>query len=543
VLSGLDDAQVRELLVKELDQKVAAREAQLATQEQRSIGGALADMGGALGRSLVTAFAVTPRIPQAISDTYARYQAMRGDVGSWRVIATLLLCVLLGAAAAFVAGKLMSGQRSRLDELQPSSLWSQIGNSSLRLLVHGIGLIAFLVVALAMNALVNSSVAADSSVVRFVIGVIGWTWFAVIMARFVLAPSRPDLRLCAVDDQTAWFLTRRFGVIFGWSAFSIGMLTWLQEFGWPFGEVRLGFWFSLIFYGLIILTIWQARDGVTEMIIGHGGSGGPAWQWFARNWPLIAIGLVAVQWLIVELFVATGNIQNLSMTAMNVSLVVVIALPLFELMIRSLVEAIWPDDPEQEPALQAAHEETQAGLVRCGRIIMGLILVVGLAKLWGLNLQDVASQGVGAQMAGAMLEIFLIAVIAYGLWELLNIAANRQTAIERVTLGLDSEDQEDRAEGGSGGTRLGTLMPLFRLIGKVAIATLAVLAVLGQLGVNIAPLLAGAGIFGLAIGFGAQTLVKDIISGVFFLIDDAFRRGEYIDIGDVKGTVEKISIR
>jgi len=69
------------------------------------------------------------------------------------------------------------------------------------------------------------------------------------------------------------------------------------------------------------------------------------------------------------------------------------------------------------------------------------------------------------------------------------------------------------------------------------------LAVLGELGVNILPLVAGAGVVGLAIGFGAQTLVKDIVSGVFFLIDDAFRKGEYVDIGSVKGTVEKISIR
>ena len=63
-------------------------------------------------------------------------------------------------------------------------------------------------------------------------------------------------------------------------------------------------------------------------------------------------------------------------------------------------------------------------------------------------------------------------------------------------------------------------------------------AVLGQIGVNVTPLLAGAGIVGVAVGFGAQTLVRDIISGVFFLIDDAFRKGEYIDIGSVTGTVE-----
>ena len=155
-----------------------------------------------------------------------------------------------------------------------------------------------------------------------------------------------------------------------------------------------------------------------------------------------------------------------------------------------------------------------------------------------------ASQGVGAQLAGALVEVFLIGIVAYGFWELLEIMANRQIAIERAALGLDDESEEQlEGEGGQGGTRLGTVMPLVRRTGQVLIAALALLAVLGQVGVNVTPLLAGAGIVGVAIGFGAQALVKDIISGVFFLIDDAFRRGEYIDIGTVKGTVEKISIR
>jgi small-conductance mechanosensitive channel len=63
------------------------------------------------------------------------------------------------------------------------------------------------------------------------------------------------------------------------------------------------------------------------------------------------------------------------------------------------------------------------------------------------------------------------------------------------------------------------------------------------MGVRVAPLLAGAGIVGIAIGFGAQKLVQDILSGIFFLIDDAFRKGEYIEIETLRGTVEKISLR
>jgi small-conductance mechanosensitive channel len=70
-----------------------------------------------------------------------------------------------------------------------------------------------------------------------------------------------------------------------------------------------------------------------------------------------------------------------------------------------------------------------------------------------------------------------------------------------------------------------------------------VLSILGALGVNIVPLLAGASVFGLAIGFGSQALVRDIVSGAFFLMDDAFLLGEYIEAGDAKGTIERITIR
>jgi small-conductance mechanosensitive channel len=69
------------------------------------------------------------------------------------------------------------------------------------------------------------------------------------------------------------------------------------------------------------------------------------------------------------------------------------------------------------------------------------------------------------------------------------------------------------------------------------------LIILSSIGLDIGPLIAGAGVIGLAIGFGSQTLVRDILSGVFFLIDDAFRVGDYIETGGIKGMVEQISLR
>jgi small-conductance mechanosensitive channel len=98
-------------------------------------------------------------------------------------------------------------------------------------------------------------------------------------------------------------------------------------------------------------------------------------------------------------------------------------------------------------------------------------------------------------------------------------------------------------EGGSGGTRVGTLLILLRKFILAVLLICVAMVILSSIGVNIGPLIAGAGIVGLAVGFGSQTLVKDIISGLFFLLDDAFRVGDYVDTGAVKGSVEKISLR
>jgi small-conductance mechanosensitive channel len=105
------------------------------------------------------------------------------------------------------------------------------------------------------------------------------------------------------------------------------------------------------------------------------------------------------------------------------------------------------------------------------------------------------------------------------------------------------DQDEDMEEGGAGGSRIGTLLMLLRKFVLAVMFLMVSLIILSNLGVNIGPLIAGAGVIGLAIGFGAQTLVKDIISGIFFLIDDAFRVGDYIETAGAKGMVEHISLR
>ena len=222
VLSGLSDAQARELLLHELDGKVTPREAELAAAEERGLGALLGEWALALGQGWVAAVRDTATIPGAAAATFESFESRRGDASLWRIGGTLLLCLLAGVAAAVGARRLTIRPEGRLDDRPATSLWSQIGIITGRFLIQGVRLFAFVVADFVVDAMVNRTIPADSTVVRYLVGSVGWTWFAIMAARFVLSPTRPRLRLCTVDDRTAWFLTRRIGLIFGWSAFAAG---------------------------------------------------------------------------------------------------------------------------------------------------------------------------------------------------------------------------------------------------------------------------------------------------------------------------------
>ena len=162
-----------------------------------------------------------------------------------------------------------------------------------------------------------------------------------------------------------------------------------------------------------------------------------------------------------------------------------------------------------------------------------------IVRLWNLDLAGLAARGAGARVAGALVDIGLTLMLAYLVWQLAKTAIDQRLEREARPQGVSDPGEA----GGTGGSRLRTLLPLARGTVFAVVCVMSVLSMLAALGVNIGPLLAGAGVVGLAVGFGAQTLVRDIISGAFYLVDDAFRLGEYIDVGDAKGTVEKIGIR
>jgi len=139
-----------------------------------------------------------------------------------------------------------------------------------------------------------------------------------------------------------------------------------------------------------------------------------------------------------------------------------------------------------------------------------------------------------ARMGLRLLGVAVLALLAHGVW-----IAIRSLVDQRMAKIAPAGPHEPPGAK----SRLLTLLPLLRVTVAVLLLAMLVLSALWALGVQITPLLAGAGVVGLAIGFGAQTLAKDIVSGVFFLIDDALRIGEYIQSGNFKGVVESFSLR
>jgi moderate conductance mechanosensitive channel len=139
----------------------------------------------------------------------------------------------------------------------------------------------------------------------------------------------------------------------------------------------------------------------------------------------------------------------------------------------------------------------------------------------------------GAKLAAVSL------VAIYAFWRFLRYRMDSYIAANP----LPSADMGAEDDTRVAASRLRTLMPLLRVVAGATIFVVGGLLVLSELGVNITPLIAGASVFGLAVSFGSQSLVRDVVSGIFFLAEDAFRIGEYVDCSKVKGTVEGFSVR
>ena len=565
LISRLSDDQVRALLISQLD-KIAA--AEKTGESKQTFEQALAS----LYRRSTVLWAAIPELPQLGPFVVSKLTEGQPSSRIWTVL--LFLAVIFAGAA--IVEWLFRRLFTRLGQLAHGG---DIRTTVDRLCVAGlrlvIDLVAIGVFALAA-VLIFFALYDGHDPTNIAISAIFWT---VVSTRVILAvakalfsPDEAEARLFPLDDETAKHAFRRTFLIGLLIIGVIELAEMLHRYGLSEGLVLAeGALFSLLVLATIVVMIWRDRETVARMILPSANedpaSISPAREFLAANWHVLASCYILGLWLFgMVARLLTGQGQGGPIVA---SLVLLPAIPAVDWLaragIRRLCEGSERDQkserevteeadensftdlstpPGEEAPVLPAQPETagqafEPVLIRNMRVILGLFVVLIFAQIWGLDLHGVAASGMSERVADALFEIIVTLILAWAVWGFVKSAITYYAPHE----GIDVEQMVEGEAGGTGLSRAQTLLPLFRKFIMITLIVIVTLVVLSSLGISIGPLIAGAGVVGLAIGFGAQTLVRDIISGAFFLADDAFRLGEYIDVGISKGMVERISVR
>lgn len=357
----------------------------------------------------------------------------------------------------------------------------------------------------------------------------------VAIGRFLLAPGKPERRLMPLPRAERHY--RSLVIYAVLTPLVVTSIMLAHHVG--SGPLPVTGLIALTGFVLTLFKLWffnDIRRDLTALIL----SGAPEPGYLRR---LVAVGagwfyiaLTIVLWLVSCAAAMMSNGGRWTEAA-ALTEVAIVLIPILVIGVSNLLNC----RAARRHAVAGATPLSQAGSAALRAAAVGVIWAAGffiLARLWAGLLLGVTS----SEFAMVMRQIAGVAVFAFAGWVAL-IFLHRffeGYTPQRVTIGPADEDavHEDGVP-----TRLATVLPVLRGVVLGAVLGLTVLIVLSRLGVDIGPLLAGFGILGLAISFGSQALVRDIVSGLFFMLEDAFRVGEYVDTGRLKGTVEKISLR
>ena len=273
--------------------------------------------------------------------------------------------------------------------------------------------------------------------------------------------------------------------------------------------------------------MWRVRSPIGKLIL-SGNPPGLARKLLSAIWPAIGTALIVALTAIGIFSALALNVDNVFNSVLKTLLLLLVCTPILVGLIGPLIRQ-WGLNTSTEDTESIPRVGSRSGIVQLARLILFFTAAMLLGRIWGIDVVEITRSSLGERVSGAVTQVVVTIIIANLIW---NLAKRWITSQQN-----DRDDADSSAGGDPGGqglTRIETVLPLLRGFLLVTIITVATMISLSSLGVDIGPLIAAASVLGLAIGFGAQTLVADIISGIFFLVDDAFRKGEYIDPSDSK---------
>ena len=360
-------------------------------------------------------------------------------------------------------------------------------------------------------------------------------WITMLMVQALLRPGLPQFRLIPMRDETARAITRIAAVVLWVGIFSISLMPVLLRVQIPIESAQ----FLVLVQGVI-----PAAGGLLALAIysrnERAGAGSSTWRrpfWFSVG--LLAVIVVWLAWsigtLLLNFSIYHALVWSLRIAAFAYILDAILCMSATE---QECMAGSAPDSAASRVPSGTPFSRTWIPLLH-GSIRVAAILAIAilLAQAWLVDELGLIARADWEPVRASLITASLTLLAGYVAWRYLS----RWTELRLQSAVPMMGDAEDAMR--EPASRLTTILPVLRILLGITIIVLATLVALAQLGVNVGPLLAGAGVVGLAISFGSQALVRDIVAGIFFMTDDAFRVGEYIDTGRLKGTVEKISLR
>ncbi|TGS09365.1 mechanosensitive ion channel family protein [Mesorhizobium sp. M2E.F.Ca.ET.209.01.1.1] len=342
---------------------------------------------------------------------------------------------------------------------------------------------------------------------------------ALLVPSFMQVENAVEVRALPVTNETAdhWFywVPRIFGVFaFFAAAFILLPGLGIDQDGMLVLSVGADFVLLLLF----LLAVWRRPRTLRDD--GHGHT--------------------AATWFLTAYFVGLFLLRIAGVPILFWFTFAAFFLPLAIVLTQRGVNFVLRPGSEEagRPTIPAV---TIAVIDRAVRMILILAAAYLLARAWGLDMQSMQDSNTTTTLIlRGLINVVVIALAADFGWSIIKALIERKLGIDTRHAVISDEEIPivDPQQ-----ARLRTLLPIIQNILLAVIVVMAVLMMLASVGIQIGPLIAGAGVVGVAVGFGAQTLVKDVISGVFYLLDDAFRVGEYITSGSYRGTVESFSLR
>ena len=362
-----------------------------------------------------------------------------------------------------------------------------------------------------------------------------WITFMVVMValRLLIAPHAPGLRLLPIDDITAMFAEvwfRRIALLF---IFGGALADAAADSGLSADAHRALLRLCSLFAHLaMIMMVARSRNMVASWIRPAEGKTGAMvalLNWLADVWVSFAVCLIAGVWIVWALGVDDGFRKLLHLLG-TIALILVVARVVSIVALGTLGRLL-----QQNGNGSLVEQRAQHYYPMLQRVVSGLIAlctVLALLQAWGFDVLGWLSHGtVGPRLLSAAMNIGIMSLLAMLLWEAINIGVDH-----RIQMWSDRGDHMRTV-------RLRTLLPVMRTTLLMVMLLIIGLTGLNQLGINTAPLLAGASILGVALGFGSQKLVQDFITGIFLMLEDSMEVGDWVTAAGVSGSVEKLSIR